>query len=78
MNKKTSQNQFAKKEQDNLELSEMTVLKQELALLKTEHALLKEKFDIWNELAEEGLFIHENLIIKEANNAFEKLTGNTQ
>ena len=78
MNKKTSQNQFTKEEKDNVELSEIAVLKQELALLKTDHALLKEKFNIWNELAEEGLFFHENLIIKEANNAFEKLTGYTQ
>ena len=60
MNKKKSQNQFTKEEKDNVELSEIAVLKQELALLKTEHALLKEKFNIWNELAEEGLFFHEN------------------
>lgn len=78
MNKKTNQNQLTREEKDKAELSEIAVLKQELALLKTEHALLKEKFDIWNELAEEGLFFHENLIIKEANNAFEKLTGYTQ
>ncbi|NJN24722.1 MAG: PAS domain S-box protein [Cyclobacteriaceae bacterium] len=55
--------------------TDLDALKQELADLKAEHDLLKEKFEIYDQIAEEGLFIHENFVIKETNKAFEKLTG---
>lgn len=57
---------------------DIDLLKNQISHLKSELSIHKEKLNVWNEIAEEGLFIHENFIIKEVNQALIKLTGYTR
>jgi PAS domain S-box-containing protein len=43
--------------------------------LESEVSALREKLGLWNDIAEEGLFFHEKLIITEANDAFGRIVG---
>ena len=54
---------------------EVVLLQEEISLLKSELSLARQKLTVWNDIAEEGLFIHENFIIKEVNHGLVKLTG---
>ena len=54
---------------------EINSLKNQIQELNTELSFQRERLDIWNEIAEEGLFIHENFILKEVNQALLNLTG---
>ena len=74
----TKKKHFTKIENDHENHDEIASLKGELALLKSQYKQLQEKFELYNEIAEEGLYIHEDFVIKEANHALTKLTGYTQ
>ena len=50
-------------------------LKEQIAQLKKDLLREREKLAAWYDIAEEGLFIHENFIIKEVNSALLKMTG---
>ena len=76
MEKRTTQEQHRKKA--TAEQSEIAALRKELEQLKAEYALLKGKFEMYSEVAEEGLYIHEDFVLKEANSAFERMTGYSQ
>ena len=54
---------------------EINFLKSQISHLKSELSIQKEKNKVWNEVIEEGYFVHENFIIKEVNSALEKITG---
>ena len=48
---------------------------EQIIRLKSELNYYKQKLDVWDEIIEEGLFAHENFIIKEANIPFARITG---
>lgn len=58
-----------------LNVTDMQFLRDRISILESELSILKEKQGLWNEIAEEGLFFHKNLIITEANEAFGRITG---
>lgn len=71
MEKRTKNRQFS------VENSEVEYLHEQLSQLKSDLAFYKDKLNQWNEIIEEGLFIHEDFIITEVNHAFSKITGYT-
>ena len=50
-------------------------LKEQISNLKTELVQTRGKLKVWNDIAEEGLLIHERFIIREVNQALLKMTG---
>lgn len=73
---------FKDHQSENIAVSEdsddITRLKAQVALIisKLKHA--KERLKIWDDIAEEGLLIHEDFIIREVNQALLRLTGYTK
>lgn len=58
-----------------IEQNSMEALREEIILLKSKLRLKNERLQVWNEIAEEGLFFHKDLKITESNEAFSKLSG---